>query len=289
VLIVVSFSTLEPTEAGLRYNGVTINVGADNQLWTAGRHFLGVGHWFVKYPTTQQSVKFQGDNAIVARTRNGLDVTLDVSFNFRLKITLTDLRNLYYSFGEMEAVSTVYNRIARNVVRTVSSEYDAFAFFFNRTTVETKMNVRLQTQLDRFHGLLDSFQLLDVKLPERFAEARVRQLNAVQEKEAAANEKRVAQISADTRVNKTAIEVQSILIEANKVAEQLRIAASADINQFTKRLSAEQTGYLEIKNQLGLTEDELLGYIYVTALQSARASGKRITMRIPDSSFRPFA
>lgn len=287
-LIATSFSTLEANQVGLRYDSVAVQVANDGTLFAAGVHFLGVGHWFIVYPTTQQSVKFQGSEAIQARTRNGLEVSLDVSFNFRLKRSLTDLVELYYDFGEMEEVATVYNRIARNVVRTSASRYDAFAFFFNRTQVETEMTLSLRSQLDKTHGLLDSFQLLDVTLPSRFSEARVKQLNAVQEKEAAANEKRVAQISADTRINQTSIEVEAIIITANKEAQQQRIAAAADINQLQRRTAAEAAGFRKIKDELNLSPVDTLGYVYVDALQEARSNGKPITMRVPAGKYKFF-
>jgi len=288
ILIGTSIHSLEPNEVGLNYNSVSMNVAEDNELWTAGLHFLGVGHYFVRYPTSQQSVRFQGQDAITARTFNGLGVSLEVSFNFRLKVALGDLKQLYYQFGEFDEVSTVYNRIARNVVRTTASKYDAFAFFFNRTLVETEMSLGLQTQLDRTNGLLDSFQLLDVNLPARFSDARVKQLNAVQEKEAAANEKRVAEISAETRINKTSIEVEAIIIEANKVAEQRRIAAAADINQLVRRIDAEADGFKKIQTQLALAPHDTLGYVYVDALQEARGKGSAVTMRVPQGKYVPF-
>jgi regulator of protease activity HflC (stomatin/prohibitin superfamily) len=265
-----------------------MTVGGDDTLYRGGTHFLGVGQSFVVFPTAQQSVRFQGSEAISARTLNGLNLFLEVSFNFRLGLSITDLTNLYYSYGEFEEVSTLYNRIARNVVRTVSSEYDAFSFFFNRTLVEARMNVDLASQLDEVNGILDSFQLLDVRLPTRFSDARVRQLNAVQEKEAAANEKRVAEIGAATRINQTNIEVSSILINAEKEAEQKRIAAGADINKLVSRLAAEASGFEQIKTQLGLDSQRMLGYVYVDALQEARKEGKVVKMRVPTGTFKPF-
>lgn len=147
---------------------------------------------------------------------------------------------------------------------------------------------RLSTELNTLHALVDSFQLLDVQLPPRFAEARVRQLNAVQEKEAAANEKRVAEISAQTRINQTAIEVESILVNASKDANARLISAEADVNQITQRLGAEADGFASIAAQLGLSPDELLEYIYIDALEEGRERGRTVTLRVPRGGFTPF-
>lgn len=71
---------------GVEFNSVQQEINTE-ELFTAGRHFLGVGHSFIVYPQTLQTVKFAaagGDGpAITARTKDGLVVNLDVSFNFK--------------------------------------------------------------------------------------------------------------------------------------------------------------------------------------------------------------
>ena len=50
ILIITSFSQLEVNEVGLDYSGITKTI--DKSLYTAGIHFLGVAHSFIKFPTT---------------------------------------------------------------------------------------------------------------------------------------------------------------------------------------------------------------------------------------------
>ncbi len=49
-LVVASFETIESTEVGLDYDTTTIKID-ESKLYENGRHFIGVSHNFIKYPT----------------------------------------------------------------------------------------------------------------------------------------------------------------------------------------------------------------------------------------------
>ena len=48
VLIATSFAKLEAYEVGLEYNPNAISIN-ENKLYTEGTHFLGPGHYFIKF------------------------------------------------------------------------------------------------------------------------------------------------------------------------------------------------------------------------------------------------
>jgi len=50
ILISISFSSLEVNEYGLDYSYISETVDKDPRI--GGIHFLGVGHKFIKYPST---------------------------------------------------------------------------------------------------------------------------------------------------------------------------------------------------------------------------------------------
>jgi hypothetical protein len=85
ILIVTSFSQLEVNEVGLDYSGITKTI--DKQIYTAGIHFLGVAHSFIKFPITVQTYEFSKDGnadgpTIKSRTNDGLEVAIEVSFQY---------------------------------------------------------------------------------------------------------------------------------------------------------------------------------------------------------------
>lgn len=76
VLISLSFSSLESTEVGLKYNSFTKSLD-EKTLYTAGNHNVGPSGSFKKYDTSVQTLTF--DN-VETRTNDGLSITINVSF-----------------------------------------------------------------------------------------------------------------------------------------------------------------------------------------------------------------
>lgn len=100
ILIITSFSQLEVNQVGLDYSGITKTI--DKNIYTAGIHFLGVAHSFIKFPSTIQTYEFSkmpkaDSNLIRSRTKNGLEVEIEVSFQYQF-IT-NQLYDMYMKYG----------------------------------------------------------------------------------------------------------------------------------------------------------------------------------------------
>jgi len=60
----------------------------NSKAYIGGIHFLGVGHSFIKYPKTVQTIEFSEERAangasIKSRTLDGLEVILEISFQYK--------------------------------------------------------------------------------------------------------------------------------------------------------------------------------------------------------------
>jgi len=55
VVIAVSFAKLEAYEVGLEYNPNTVKIN-EGKLYTEGIHFLGPGHYFIKFNRQQRTI-----------------------------------------------------------------------------------------------------------------------------------------------------------------------------------------------------------------------------------------
>ena len=143
----------------------------ENKLYTGGRHFIGLGHSFIVFPKTLQTVRMgtfasgeavDGEtlttSSLLARTEDGLQVTLDLSFQYRLKESINDIIDLYRDF--QDNYQPAYVRIARNVLRDVASEFQAFQYFYNHSVVGTRMGEVLNEALANHSASVQSFQLL---------------------------------------------------------------------------------------------------------------------------------
>lgn len=100
LLFWMSLVVLEATEMGLDYNQIAVYVEEDT-LYTAGRHFLGIGHKFIVYPKDQQTTQFPGNDypILAARTMDGLKVNLNLQYQYRLIPELDEVMKLYYTWG----------------------------------------------------------------------------------------------------------------------------------------------------------------------------------------------
>jgi len=94
VLVGVSFHVIQPNYVGFDYSGLSLTVDKTT-LWTEGRHMTGPNHQFYVFPTTEQTVQLNAPG----RTKDGLDMTYDVSFQYLLKADTESLFELYQMFG----------------------------------------------------------------------------------------------------------------------------------------------------------------------------------------------
>ncbi len=86
ILVSTSLHSLSYTEQGLDYSSISKTVA--NEIYGPGIHFLGVGHSFITYPSTFLTLDFSKGGAtsgsIRSRTKDGLEVLLEISFQYTL-------------------------------------------------------------------------------------------------------------------------------------------------------------------------------------------------------------
>mmetsp|Transcript_45910 Transcript_45910/g.52965 ORF Transcript_45910/g.52965 Transcript_45910/m.52965 type:complete len:318 (+) Transcript_45910:82-1035(+) len=262
ILVLCSYDSLEPTEVGLEYNPNSKNLNTD-ELYKNGRHNLGIGHYFIKFPTELQQIKFQGKTVLQSRTKDGLSVHMTISFQYKLKTTLTDLVALFYDWGD-GGYDLAYRRIARAVLRDTAAEYEAYALFYERTQVSDDMISDLSEVLDQIHATVENFQLLDISLPSEFE-------NAIRDTE---NENinietlRFQRENVKTEMkglkDKAVTEKQVIVNSAEAKAEEITQQAQARIQTLENRIDQEIAAYKELQTTLGLTEPrDLNSYVWI--------------------------
>jgi len=280
VLIAVSVKSIDANEVGLAVDGFSQNIGT--KLYSGGTYFLGPAYSFVKYPTTQETVTFGSSSgstsgsdgpALPARTSDGLPITVSFSFNYQLKNSFDVIQGLYLNYGTAGEVETLYQRISRNVVRTVAGQYPAAQFFVNKEVVRAAMQTQLAQDLGTVGALLQALNLLNVGVPTALSNAISRQQNAQQDVTRAYNDLQTAQINANTRVQANLTQAALIVSGASVSAQQTRQQVAAQISSLIARYNAERTSYLALKNGLNMTTPDLLSYIWLDAQSEAATNG----------------
>ena len=136
IMISMSFSSLPTVEYGLDYNAITLTV--DNKTYgAAGMYFLGLGHSFIKFPRTIQTIEFNAAHRDLLHTRtlDGLPLTLGVSFQYRyIPQHLYDLYRAY-KLNHLH----VYENTATAVIANVACNYSAYTFFNDKQGIAVVM------------------------------------------------------------------------------------------------------------------------------------------------------
>ncbi|CAD7956787.1 unnamed protein product [Amoebophrya sp. A25] len=280
VLIAISFSVLEATEMGLNYSSVSKSVSQE-KLYPAGRHMLGVGHSFKIYPKDQQTVQFPGDKYkhLEARTFDGLEVILDLQFQYRLVEDLTSVLRIYYDWGLR--YDFAYAIVSRNMLRDTASTWTAFEFFYNRTEIEAAMQTQLTQRIEADGGLLDDLQLLVINLPSAFEEELTATEQVRQEIEQVEFEVRDAEVKA---ANKRRRMFDEAKVEENqKVFEARRMFNDKQkmLQELTQDMKAEITSYRAIQRNTNMTTQNMFNYIWLQNLEGAAGNTARLHLMKP--------
>lgn len=172
-LIGFSFVPIHGTEVGLRYDSINQMVDM-TRIYPPGRHFIGLGNFFIRYPKSLQAIEFNarvGDSGaprgrIQALSNEGQRINFDCSLQYRVNTTsppaLGQLFSLFDSnFHERIAV------IAQNTILDVASSFETPQFFNNRTGISSAIISKLDREL---LPMIDValFQLREISIPTAF-------------------------------------------------------------------------------------------------------------------------
>mmetsp|Transcript_26705 Transcript_26705/g.30832 ORF Transcript_26705/g.30832 Transcript_26705/m.30832 type:complete len:125 (+) Transcript_26705:154-528(+) len=110
-----------------------------------GRYFLGVGHSFIKYPTTVQNYDFsksaKADGKYInSRTKDGLRVDLEVSFQYLYIIDR--VYDLYKLYGLN--YRTPCQKIAVDILTDVATQFNSYQFF-QKDAIIREMHTQLNS------------------------------------------------------------------------------------------------------------------------------------------------
>lgn len=272
-----SFSAkVDQTEYGLKQNWITGQVDT-SRVYTAGRYFIGFENSMITFPRIQITIEFSGDSnsesdSIGGRTSDGLSMTLEISFQYQLiQNKVPDLFNTYGNGYQL-----IFIQRARDIIRDISSKYNAIEFFNNRTQIGADMGEQLAIELEKAFTLVPSFQLRQVDLPDAFENALERAEVARREIEIAKFEQEAALIKAETAILEAQAQANITIIEAQAEAEAFLTLINAQAEAVNISLTAQKEAYYALSQALNLTSSELLAYLWIQALTDIGENGNMV-------------
>lgn len=258
-----SFEQIDYNEYGLKKNLLTNEI--EEQIYEEGLYFIGIFYDFLKFPSTWATIEFSydpdaDDIPLTAHTKDGLQVVIETSFQFRLN--KSDILNLYSQFG-MD-YKNYFRMVARSAIRDICGQFSAMEFYANRSDVIVAMGNTLFDSLAEVE--IGGFQLRNIDLPNSFEQATEELEVARIDIEIAEYAQQAAIIEAQTLVLQAQAQANITIIEAQAEADSSIIAAQAAAEALNITLTQEGLLLAQLANMTGLNSTELLTYLWIQAI-----------------------
>ena len=221
LLILFGFSSLEATELGLNYSWISKTISPE--VKENGLYFIGIGHSFIKFPKTVQTIEFSEEKTanrgpIESRTSDGLEVTLEISFQYILQPD--KLYDLYNTYGPK--YDNVFQNIAINILTEEATKYTAYNFFMDRGKIKDDFQYELNLRFDN-NGFsnIQFLQLRSVNLPNLFEQSIQESEVKKQDIQKAQAEQNKVKIEIDTKIKAAEYQKNVIINKAEGEAEAI--------------------------------------------------------------------
>eukprot|EP00931_Biecheleriopsis_adriatica_P088891 TRINITY_DN63118_c0_g1_i1.p2 TRINITY_DN63118_c0_g1~~TRINITY_DN63118_c0_g1_i1.p2 ORF type:complete len:297 (+),score=70.11 TRINITY_DN63118_c0_g1_i1:70-960(+) len=280
ILFFASFQTLEYQEYGLNYSWISETV--EQKPYTGGRYYLGIGNHFIKFPRMVKSVLFSDDYAdkkegpaLQSRTKDGLNVRLEVSFQYRL--IFDKVYDLYFTLGA--DYEPIFLRMAIEQLSIAATEHNAHFFFTNRSMIGAEMHDKLNNHFQA-HAFAEVpfFQLRTVHLPNDFEEALKETQVKQQDIQIASLEQKTKTVTFKTRVLQAEQDVHVVVNQGEAEAAAILAANKAYCKQFEVTQDLQTSALSKLVRASGWNSGQLLDYMRVRALRGHPSNRSMIRM-----------
>lgn len=268
ILLGFSFETVEFNEYGLKQSFWTKAIVGD-PVRGGGLQYIGLEYDFVKFPATWQTIDFTpstsaDDIPITTQTKDGLAITFDASFQYRLNKSM--IVDLYSQFGT--GYNTQIVQVSRGSLRNVAARYSALQFLQNRSQVSEAMRLEVVNDLSTLHIEIDFFQLRAITLPDAF-------MDATEQVEVARLQQQIAQyqlLAAEIAAQQTILEAEAAanvtIIQAYAAANVTVTNAIAQAQAMNITMSMESATLADMMAATGMNASQVIAFLYVQALEN---------------------
>lgn len=289
-----SFGIVEVLEVAIIHDTQTSNLISDKS-YSSGRYFTGLGRKFLTYPSTVQTLRFgemawftdePSRGSIECRSHDGMQVFIEVAFQFVLSDNPEDLTRLYRDFGSIKGMDKggfrdFYSDVTEKVIRDVASTFLSTEFFTKRALLETTMLEALKVDMIRSYAVAKSLQLMHMEFDKKglFATAIETTQIAKQEVAEKINEVEVAEVKAEAEWQ-AAQRTSNVKVSlAESVYNSTIRQAQADATALLYRTQQQVEAYNTLADDLGFqTTAELISFLWMTAVAN---DANKVIMGMP--------
>ena len=285
LLIIFGFASLEATEFGLNYSWISKNISPN--IKENGLYFIGIGHSFIKFPKTVQTIEFSKQKTankgpIQSRTSDGLEVTLEISFQYVL--TKDKIYELYNKYGSN--YNYIFQNIAVHTLTEEATKYTAYNFFMDRGKIKDDFQNELNEIFQQLcYSTIVFLQLRSVDLPSLFEESIQESEVKKQDILRAKAEQNKIMIEVDTKIKAAEYQKDVVINMAEGEAEAIYKQNKADVESLMKMQETQVNVYKNLKNTLGLDNNKLLNLMKSKLIKgyNGEDNGLILNMNLPDN------
>jgi len=285
LLILFGFSSLEATEFGLNYSWISKSISP--KVKENGLYFIGIGHSFIKFPKTVQTIEFSNQKTankgpIQSRTSDGLEVTLEISFQYILN--KDKIYELYSKYGKN--YDYIFQNIAVHILTEEATKYTAYNFFMDRGKIKDDFQKELNEMFEELcYSNIQFLQLRSVDLPNLFEESIQESEVKKQDILRAKAEQNKIIIEVDTKIKAAEYQKDVIINMAEGEAEAIYKQNKADVESLMKMQETQVQVYKNLKNTLSLSNDKLLNLMKSKIIKgyNGEDNGLILNMNLPEN------
>jgi len=266
-LVASSLKRLSTEEAGLQYDSIQRIL--KDKLYLAGLHTGPPGFRFIIFPKNYRSLAF--DN-IKCLNKDGLEIQLDVQFQYLAKLNGKSLKRLVMEFENHDNYKVVVMQTAEEVIHDTCSLFNVTQFQSERTRFQSSIRDTLHTRLEKdLSTSVRDVQVSDIKRPYEY-ETIVRDKESAKINIKVATQERPRILTAAGTKKKEAETQANITLDVAKTNARIAVAkAEAQAKAILNAYETEAQTYKEIMNNQGLTAEGLLAYLTTRAIEGANS------------------
>lgn len=224
-------------------------------MYPPGRYLPGPNFNYILFPTTLQEITLR----LSAATGSGDTLDIDVSVFYRLKPD--EVIEVYQR--DNQQYDARLSDLATGAIKGTTEDFvTAEDWYQNRTEIGDAMFNAVVANFDDKNVIVDRVGLRNVAFQPTFEDKILDKVVKIEETNQATIDGQIIAIEAqrDFDVNQIDLATQLLSSQASALASQTVAAAEAEATRI--RIQAEADAYALLKSDLGLTDDEVLYYIW---------------------------
>lgn len=268
IMLGLSFSILNPHQVGVNIDTIKHTIDTE-QVYQNGRHFLGLGREFVKFPKKMQYHEYAGSSKIGSWSKDGQEILLECGFYYKLQVP--NAIKLYYKY--QEKYTTVLSKIAATAIRDTTTKYNTIDFFTAREPIQLSImqEVRKRLAAELFMDV-PILNVMSIDVPDAFEAAVIDKVIKQQKKITLMKKRKTEELKSELRVITSYGNSNITVIQASANAKGMIIEANAKVEALKILVGAEAGFYKQLKANLTMNSAELLQYYWLTNIVKSKAN-----------------